>query len=316
MRAGAVPVTLPPMSAVIETRRLTKTYGTVKALDGLSLTIPKGGVYGVLGPNGAGKSTLFRILLGLIRPTDGDATVMGGTIGDPKAMRRMGSMIETPRYPPFMTARQVLTWLSLAHGLSSDTNRTDRWLERVGLTQAADRRVRGFSVGMLQRLGVAAALITEPELIILDEPTSGMDPPGIQEMRALIRSLAHDDGLTVVLASHQLLEVQRVCDRVAILNKGTLVREGTVSELTTTSERLRLSVSPLERAAEVLGDKGAVDGKALLASVPRAEGPALIRALVEQGIDIDEARWVGTDLESVFFTETGAVQTPEHDHVG
>ncbi len=316
MRAGAVPVTLPPMSAVIETRRLTKTYGTVKALDGLSLTIPKGGVYGVLGPNGAGKSTLFRILLGLIRPTDGDATVMGGTIGDPKAMRRMGSMIETPRYPPFMTARQVLTWLSLAHGLSSDTNRTDRWLERVGLTQAADRRVRGFSVGMLQRLGVAAALITEPELIILDEPTSGMDPPGIQEMRALIRSLAHDDGLTVVLVSHQLLEVQRVCDRVAIMNKGTLVREGTVSELTTTSERLRLSVSPLERAAEVLGDKGAVDGKALLASVPRAEGPALIRALVEQGIDIDEARWVGTDLESVFFTETGAVQTPEHDHVG
>lgn len=316
MRAGAVPVTLPTMSAVIETRRLTKTYGTVKALDGLSLTIPKGGVYGVLGPNGAGKSTLFRILLGLIRPTDGDATVMGGTIGDPKAMRRMGSMIETPRYPPFMTARQVLTWLSLAHGLSSDTNRTDRWLERVGLTQAADRRVRGFSVGMLQRLGVAAALITEPELIILDEPTSGMDPPGIQEMRALIRSLAHDDGLTVVLASHQLLEVQRVCDRVAILNKGTLVREGTVSELTTTSERLRLSVSPLERAAEVLGDKGSVDGKALLANVPRAEGPALIRALVEQGIDIDEARWVGTDLESVFFTETGAVQTPEHDHVG
>ena len=316
MRAGAVPVTLPPMSAVIETRRLTKTYGTVKALDGLSLTIPKGGVYGVLGPNGAGKSTLFRILLGLIRPTDGDATVMGGAVGDPKAMRRMGSMIETPRYPPFMTARQVLTWLSLAHGLSSDTSRTDRWLERVGLTEAADRRVRGFSVGMLQRLGVAAALITEPELIILDEPTSGMDPPGIQEMRALIRSLAHDDGLTVVLASHQLLEVQRVCDRVAIMNKGTLVREGTVADLTTTGERLRLSVSPLERAAEVLGDKGAIDGKALLAHVPRAEGPALIRALVEQGIDIDEARWVGTDLESVFFTETGAVQTPEHDHVG
>lgn len=137
------------MSAVIETRNLTKTYGTVRALDGLSLTIPKGGVYGVLGPNGAGKSTLFRILLGLIGPTEGDASVMGGAIRDPKAMRRMGSMIETPRYPPYMTARQVLTWLSLAHGLTSDTTRTDRWLERVGLTEAADRRVRGFSVGML-----------------------------------------------------------------------------------------------------------------------------------------------------------------------
>lgn len=304
------------MSAVIETRNLTKTYGTVRALDGLSLTIPKGGVYGVLGPNGAGKSTLFRILLGLIGPTEGEASVMGGAIRDPRAMRRMGSMIETPRYPPYMTARQVLTWLSLAHGLTSDTARTDRWLERVGLADAADRRVRGFSVGMLQRLGVAAALITEPELIILDEPTSGMDPPGIQEMRALIRSLAHDDGLTVVLASHQLLEVQRVCDRVAIMNKGKLVREGTVSELTTTGERLRLSVSPLDKATPLLGDRGTVDGTALLASVPRAEGPALIRALVEQGIDIDEARWVGTDLESVFFTETGSIQTPEHDHVG
>jgi len=308
------------MSAVIETTGLTKTYGTVRALDGLSLSIPRGGVYGVLGPNGAGKSTLFRILLGLIRPTEGSATVMGGAIGDPASMRRMGSMIETPRYPPYMSARQVLTWLSLAHGLKADTTRTDRWLERVGLTEAADRRVRGFSVGMLQRLGVAAALITEPELIILDEPTSGMDPPGIQEMRALIRSLAHDDGLTVILASHQLLEVQRVCDRVAIMNRGKLVREGTVADLTTTGERLRLSLTPVDsapqRAAAILGDRASTDGTAILAHVPRAEGPALIRALVEQGIDIDEARWVGTDLESVFFTETGAVQTPEHDHVG
>jgi ABC-2 type transport system ATP-binding protein len=299
------------MTSVIETRSLTKTYGTVRALDGLSLEIPKGGVYGVLGPNGAGKSTLFRILLGLIRPTEGQAIVMGGPIGDVKASRRMGSMIETPRFPPFMTARQVLVWLSTAHGLKADSSRVDAWLERVGLTGAADRKVRGFSVGMLQRLGVAIALITEPELIILDEPTSGMDPPGIQEMRSLIRSLSDHDGITVVLASHQLLEVQRVCDRVAIMNKGKLVREGSVTELTTSGERLRLSVKPSEKVLQVLGAKGSKEGDAVIAAIPRAEGPALLKALIEQGVDIDEARWVGADLESVFMTETGSVQIPE-----
>jgi len=302
------------MEFVIETRGLTKTYGRVRALDGLDLTIPRGGVYGVLGPNGAGKSTLFRILLGLIRPSSGTAQVMGGPVGDLAHMRRTGSMIETPRFPPYLTARQVLEWLAREHGLK--TPDIPHWLERVGLSQAADRRVRGFSVGMLQRLGVAAALMSRPDLVILDEPTSGMDPPGIQEMRALIRSLATDDGVTVILASHQLLEVQRVCDRVAILDKGKLVREGAVSELTAVGERLRLMVSAPDRALELLGGKGQVEGQAVLAQIPRGEGPALIRALVGRDIDIHEARWVGSDLESVFFTETGAVQAPEADHAG
>jgi len=299
------------MTAVIETRALTKTYGAVRALDGLTLGIPRGGVYGILGPNGAGKSTLFRILLGLIRPTEGEAIVMGGAIGDARASRRMGSMIETPRFPPFMTARQVLVWLSTAHGLRPDAARTSAWLERVGLREAADRKVRGFSVGMLQRLGVAVALITEPELVILDEPTSGMDPPGIQEMRTLIRSLADREGITVILASHQLLEVQRVCDRVAIMNKGRLVREGSVTDLTSGGERLRLSATPMAKIMTVLGDRGTVEGDAVLAAIPRAEGAALLRGLIEQGVDIDEARWVGADLESVFMSETGSVQTPE-----
>jgi ABC-2 type transport system ATP-binding protein len=224
-------------------------------------------------------------------------------------------MIETPRYPPYLTARQVLRWLALEHGIGGTAD-IPYWLERVGLAEAADRKVRGFSVGMMQRLGVAAALISKPELIILDEPTSGMDPPGIQEMRALIRSLANDDGLTVILASHQLLEVQRVCDRVAILNKGRLVREGAVSELTAVGERLRVSAGPVDKVLSVLGAKGVRDGDAVLADIPRAEGPALIRALVEAGVDISEARWVGTDLEAIFFTETGAVQAPETIHAG
>ena len=303
------------MTTVIETRGLTKTYGTVRALDGLDLSIPRGGVYGVLGPNGAGKSTLFRILLGLIRPTQGMASVMGGPVGQVASMRRMGSMIETPRFPPYMTARQVLRWLALEHGVGAEVD-IPSWLERVGLVEAADRKVKGFSVGMLQRLGVAAALMSKPELVILDEPTSGMDPPGIQEMRALIRSLADTDGVTVVLASHQLLEVQRICDRVAIMHKGRLVREGAVRELTATGERLRLSASPTARILERLGDRGVMDGAAVLANVTRAEGPALIRALVQDGVEIDEARWVGDDLESVFFTETGSTRAPEPSHAG
>src|SRR5690606_7551467 len=152
--------------------------------------------------------------------------------------------------------------------------------------------------GMMQRLGVAASLMSRPDLVILDEPTSGMDPPGIQEMRALIRSLADEDGVTVILASPPLLEGQRVCDRDAILNKGKLVREGAVSELTSVGERLRIMGTPAARALEILGDRGAAEGEAVLANVPRAEGPAVIRSLVEAGIDIHEARWVGADLEA------------------
>lgn len=293
------------MSTVIQTRGLTKTYGAVRALDGLDLIVPRGGVYGVLGPNGAGKSTLFRILLGLIRPTQGEVEILGGRPGDPTAMRRVGSMIETPRFPPYMTARQVLVWLSLAHGEARSVE-IDAWLDRVGLTAAANRKVRGFSVGMLQRLGVAAALMTRPDLVILDEPTSGMDPPGIQEMRALIRSLADSEGVTVILASHQLLEVQRVCDRVAIFNKGRLAAEGKVSELMAgAGERLRLSGTPLATMMGVLGERGTIEGDAVLASLARAEAPALLRTLIEKGVDIDEARWVGGDLESVFMAETG-----------
>ena len=303
------------MESVIDVSGLTKTYGSVRALDGLTLSIPRGGIYGVLGPNGAGKSTLFRILLGLIRPTAGSATVLGGAVGEVAAMRRMGSMIETPRFPPFLTARQVLQWLAQAHGMGAEAE-IDHWISRVGLGEARDRKVRGFSVGMMQRLGVAAALMTRPDLVILDEPTSGMDPPGIQEMRALIRSLADDDGVTVVLASHQLLEVQRVCDRVAILNRGKLVREGAVSELTSVGERLKLTVGSAEAALALLGARATLTGDGILVEAARADGPSVIRSLVQAGVDIHEARWIGTDLESVFFTETGAVRVPEADHAG
>jgi ABC-2 type transport system ATP-binding protein len=292
------------MTAILTTSNLTKAYGPVRALDALTLEVPEGGVYGVLGPNGAGKSTLFRIWLGLIRPTSGEATVLGGSPGTP---RRIGSMIETPRFPPFLTARGVLEWLSLASGLKAEAGEINALLDRVGLTEASERKVRGFSVGMHQRLGVAAALLGRPSMVILDEPTSGMDPNGINEMRALIRSLADQDGVSVVLASHQLAEVQKVCDRVAILNRGRLAAEGKVSDLIggAGGERLRLQVTDAARIAALIGAGAEAQADAVLVSLARADTPALIRRLAAEGLDIFEARWVGADLEAVFMQETG-----------
>lgn len=291
------------MSIALEAVGVGKTFGAVKALDALSLQIPRGGVYGILGPNGAGKSTLFRIVLGLVRPTTGEARLLGAAAGDIKALRRIGAVIETPRFLPWLTARDTLKVLALESGEKSPD--IDRWLDRVGLTEAADRTVHGFSVGMMQRLALAAALLSRPEVVILDEPTSGMDPAGILEIRALIRELADRDGVTVILASHQLDEVQRVCDRVAFLDRGRLVREGSVSDLTAVHELLRLTVSPVDKALAVLGDKARADGDAVLATIDRKDAPALIKALVKAGVDITEARWVGGDLEQVFLSLTG-----------
>jgi ABC-2 type transport system ATP-binding protein len=292
------------MSIALEADRLTKTYGAVRALDDFSIAIPAGGVYGVLGPNGAGKSTLFRIALGLVRPTDGAARLFGAPAGDISALRKVGAMIETPRYPAYLTARDTLKMLALESGAQKrgiGNADVDGWLERVGIAHAADRSTSGYSVGMKQRLGLAAAFFTKPELVILDEPTSGMDPAGIQEIRALIVDLAKREGVTVILASHQLDEVRRVCDRVAILSKGTVVAEGGVAELTAGEARLRITASPIAQVLSVLGAKGVADGSdAVLANIAREEAPALIRALVEVGVEITEARWREADLEGVY----------------
>jgi ABC-2 type transport system ATP-binding protein len=209
-------------------------------------------------------------------------------------------MIETPRYPPHLTARDTLTMLALESGAKNAD--IGGWLERVGIAEAADRATSGFSVGMKQRLGLAAAFFTKPELVILDEPTSGMDPAGIQEIRALIVELARREGVTVILASHQLDEVRRVCDRVAILSKGKIAAEGAVDALTAGDARLRIATaSPIAQVLGVLGDRGRADGPdAALADIRRDEAPALIRALVEAGVEITEARWREADLEGVY----------------
>jgi ABC-2 type transport system ATP-binding protein len=270
------------MSFALQAIGLTKTFGSgagsVKALDDFSLEIPRGGVFGVLGPNGAGKSTLFRLALGLIRPTSGEVRLLEQPAGDIRALRRIGSMIETPRFHPYLTARETLIMLATQSGVASPD--VDGWLGRVGIAEAADRRTKGFSVGMKQRLGIAAALITRPEAVILDEPTSGMDPTGIREIRDLIRELADRDGVTVILASHQLDEVQKVCNQVAFLAKGRLTA---IEDLGKTREQLRILATPQAAVLEILGKRGTADGEA---------------------VDVVEARWVGGDLERAYLFHT------------
>ena len=284
---------------------MNKRFGAITALNRLSLSIPRGGVYGVLGANGAGKSTFFRICLDLVRPNNGDLRILGGNAGDARVRRRIGAMIETPRYHPFLTAEQTLMMLARTSGLKAPD--TARWLTRVGLGDASRRQVHHFSVGMKQRLGIAAALITEPELLILDEPTSGMDPAGIQEIRTLLRDLADKDGVTVLLSSHLLDEVQKLCDRVAIFHRGALVAEERIDRVLAGREKLRLLATSQTALLAALG-RGVIDGDGVQVAVTRAEAPALLRTLIQNGVELVEARWTGGGLEKFYLEQTSDLE--------
>lgn len=299
--------------ALVEARDLTKRFGAVTALDRLSLSVPEGGVYGVLGANGAGKSTFFRLCLDLIRPGGGALAILGGTPAMVSVRRRIGAMIETPRYYPSLSAEETLRMLARASGVRDPGSA--RWLARVGLAEAAQRPVRHFSVGMKQRLGIAAALIARPRLLILDEPTSGMDPAGILEMRTLIRDLAQKENITILLSSHLLDEVQRTCDRVAIFSRGRLAAEGRIDTLLAGQEKLRLLATAQGPLLAALGPRGTPDGEGVLVSITRAEAPALLRALMNNGTDLIEARWVGGELEK-FYLEQTSLKQAGGDHAG
>jgi len=288
---------------VIETEDLDKRFAggrkSVAALNRFSIRVPQGGVYGILGQNGAGKSTLFRIALGLVRPDAGTVRVLDRQPGTASNLYEVGAMIETPHFFNFLTAGQTLQMLAQLRG-TRFAFQPESLLARVGLANAADRKVHGFSVGMKQRLGIACALISRPRLVILDEPTSGMDPIGIQEIRHLIRELAAKDGVTVVLASHQLEEVSKLCDRVAIMHQGSLRAEGQVASLLNGRERLRLIVQPIEHALALLNERAERDGDAVLAAIDRDDAPLLISSLVNTGTRVFEARWIKQSLEDVF----------------
>ncbi|HEV8686178.1 MAG TPA: ABC transporter ATP-binding protein [Gaiellaceae bacterium] len=291
---------------VIETRDLGKRYGErIVAVDRLAMRVRRGEVYGFLGPNGAGKTTTLRMLLGLVRPTSGSALVLGTAPGSSDGLARIGALIETPSFYPFLSGRDNL--LVLARHAGVPETRIEPALAEVDLTPRAGDRFQTYSLGMKQRLGIAAALLKDPELLILDEPTNGMDPAGMAEMRTFIRGLGRG-GRTVLLSSHLMTEVEQICDRVGVIRKGTLVGEGTVDELRG-RERLWLRAEPLEEAERVVGTLRGIEQVAridggLRVDADSTEAPAIIRALVEAGIAVGELRPERASLEKVFLELT------------
>ena len=244
------------MTPALSTDGLRKVYRKrlsgrqVVALRGLSLHIAPGEIFGLLGPNGAGKTTLLKLLLGIVRPTGGAASLFGIPIADPRSRAAIGFLPENHRFPPFLTARQALRVYGRLSDLRREDirSRTDPLLDRVGLAQWADVRIREFSKGMMQRLGLAQALLNHPKMLFLDEPTDGVDPIGRREIRELLTSLAREE-VTIFLNSHLLSEVEMLCTRVGILHRGRLIQAGTVSEVTgpTLHYRIRFDAADAAR---------------------------------------------------------------------
>jgi ABC-type multidrug transport system ATPase subunit len=293
---------------VIETRALTKRYGdSIVAVDDLDLRVRRGEVYGFLGPNGAGKTTTLRMLLGLVRPTSGRAAVLGAPPGAPQGLARIGAMVEAPAFYPYLSGRDNLVVLARYGGVGED--RVEAVLDEVGLLDRSDDRWATYSQGMKQRLGVAAALLKDPELLILDEPTNGLDPAGMAEMRSFIRSLG-EGGRTVVLSSHLMGEVEQVTDRVGVIRAGELVAEGTVEELRGRAG-LRVRAEPRAEAARLIralpevGEVTSVDGL-LDVTVDTSRAPAINRLLVEAGIAVSELYAQQASLEDVFLELTSS----------
>jgi ABC-type multidrug transport system ATPase subunit len=291
---------------VVETRELGKHYGDgIVAVDRLTMRVRRGEVYGFLGPNGAGKTTTLRMLLGLIRPTSGSCLVFGGAPGAPEGLARIGALVETPAFYPFLSGRDNLRVLAGHAGVPE--TRIRAVLDEVELTGRAGDRFGTYSLGMKQRLGVAAALLKDPELLILDEPTNGMDAAGMAEMRTFIRSLGHDRR-TVLLSSHLMGEVEQICDRVGVIRSGRLVGEGTLDELRGRAS-LRVRAEPLDVAERVAAAISGVervaivDGGLLVTADPGAAA-AINKALVGAGLAVSELRLERASLEKVFLELT------------
>jgi ABC-2 type transport system ATP-binding protein len=248
---------------VIETAGLTKRFGDRVAVDGVDLRIPRGSAFGYLGPNGAGKTTLIRMLLGLTQATSGSMRLLGRPVPAERtaALARVGAIVEEPRFHGHLTGRENLSVIAAAREPAAHA-RIDGALARVGLSQRADERVKKYSLGMRQRLGVARSLLADPELLILDEPTNGLDPAGIREFRTMIRGFV-DEGRTVLLSSHLLDEVEKICDQVAIVDRGRVVLQGSIAELAAGGERtIFVATSDDERALALLSEHRGVSSVA------------------------------------------------------
>jgi ABC-2 type transport system ATP-binding protein len=305
----------------LATRDLRKSYGSRLALAGLDLTVPSGVVYGFLGPNGAGKTTTMRLLTGLIRPDHGTIELLGRPFGrrDRRRLFEIGALIESPSFYPFLSGRENLRALG-ATGAPTSRARVEELLELVGLRERSSDRVSGYSLGMKQRLGIAAALLSDPQLLLLDEPANGLDPAGIVAMRETLRHLA-SVGKTVFVSSHLLAEVQQLADVIGIIAAGRLVREGTIADMLHDADLVRVRVAPEEvaaaadRLASVAGstEVEVTDGAAgwITVRVATSRAAEVNRALAEGGIFAARLE-AGSDLEDLFLSLT-ADESASHE---
>lgn len=301
---------------LVETRALTKTYGETVAVDAIDITVEAGEVFGLLGPNGAGKTTTVLMLLGLSEPDSGSVRVCGlDPARDPLAVKRqLGYLPDTVGFYDQMTGRQNLRYTAQLNELPVDERerRIDDLLARVGLTDVADRSVGGYSRGMRQRLGLADTLVKDPLVVILDEPMVGIDPEGVMEMQALIVGLASEEGRAVLLTSHLLHQVQQTCDRMAIFVNGSIVAEGTATQLAAMLSDGRsafeiVADSDDEAIRTVVrsqfgdaSDVRAIGNSRWRVGIPTNAAPRLVSALVTYGIDVREVRDLGSDLDEIY----------------
>ncbi len=305
----------------VETHGLTKRFGATVAVDDVELLVPRGSAFGYLGPNGAGKTTLIRTLLGLTRANAGTMSLLGIRVPAERsrALARVAAIVDEPRFHPHLTGRDNLRLLAAARGGDAD-QRIAPSLARVGLADRAGDKVATYSMGMRQRLGVAACLLADPELLMLDEPMNGLDPAGMHEMRAMIASLA-GEGRTVVLSSHLLDEVERTCDAVAIVDHGRVIRQGPIDELIRGAGAVVVQVDCAEpaRAARLIDEAGFAAGTALAdagltvtlpAGAPREVVADLNRRLVTAGIDVYGLREIQASLEDWFLSVTSRLGDP------
>lgn len=300
------------MNTIIRVSHLSKSFGDIKAVDDLSFTVCKGGVHGFLGQNGAGKSTTIRMLLTLIRPSAGTIELFGLDLRRHRReiLRRTGAMIEKPDLYKYLSAYENLRIFARLSGVSVSRARTLEQLERVGLADRAHSKVRTFSQGMKQRLGLACALVHGPELIILDEPTNGLDPQGISDMRSMILQLSREEGKTLLVSSHLLAEMELVADHLLIIHKGRKVVDGSVQELLHPN-RVVLELKTLDPslAYDLLAGSRWKSGllppraETLRIEVPNSEIPELHRHLVQQGLGVTSLRPVNS-LEDYFLSLT------------
>ena len=295
---------------VLETEDLTKRYGKRVAVDALSMRVERGNIFGFLGQNGAGKSTTIRMILGLVRPTEGRVRLLGYDMARQplRALARTGAIVETPAFYESYSGLQNLRLLAAMSG-GADRRRINQVLDIVGLRARANDKVRVYSHGMRQRLGIAQALLPAPEVIILDEPTDGLDPQGIHEVRALIRRLRDELNLTVLLSSHLLNEVEQTCDRVAIIDHGRLLYQGTIEDLVGKEKTVKITVDRLEEAYSILSVVPALEvsrngTQSLYVKMADDQIPDVNRLLVERGIRVMELSPQRKTLEQVFLRLT------------